>query len=66
LLTTSGGVIALKDKDFSDLVQTTSLSHKVQDLVKKLLDYFEIKSVAEDGYTYIPYTNKRIKLLDKV
>ncbi len=58
--------MAPKDNDYSDLVQTSSSSHKVQDLVKKLPDYFDIESVAEDGYTYIPCADEGKSILNKV
>lgn len=58
--------MASKDASYSDLVEVTSLSAKVQDQVDKLRNHFNIESLTEDSCMQMPCTDEGIKILDKV
>jgi hypothetical protein len=56
-----------KADDYSDLVQVTNSSHKIQDLIRSLPDHFNIESLPErEGLAQIECSEDGWKVLEKV
>ncbi len=56
-----------KEDDYSDLLQTTRSSGKIQDLVKSVQDHFDIDSLQEqEGLAKIDCPDEVWKVLEKV